>query len=151
MKRLLVLPLAAFALLVWGEVASADHDDFLKPLCADIVDANTGYTLDHVATSDITTNVPSCRGVTYSVVIQVDPGGQELTFSSRGNGASTSTGRGQVIIVTDPIVDDDNTICVYVTTSRGGPDGTNQQFDRFPDTGCTSITAPGSGGTGGHA
>ena len=151
MKRLLAVPFVAFGLLVWSGAASADHDDFSKPLCADIVDANTGYGLDHIATSDITTNVPTCKGVTYSVVIEVDPGGQVLTFSSRGNGTSTSLGRGQVRIVTDPITDDDNTICVYVMTSRGGSGGTNQQFDFFPDAGCVTIVAPGAGGSGGHA
>ena len=151
MKRLLAVPFVAFGLLVWSGAASADHDDFSKPLCADIVDANTFYDFNGQVTSDTTTSVPTCKGVTYSVVILVDPG-EELTFSARGNGNSTSTGRGQVI-VSGSIAgqDGDNSICVYVTSSRGGSQGTNQQFDRFPDAGCTPLVPGGSGGSGGHA
>jgi len=150
MKRLLAVPFVALGLLGVTGVALADHGDFSKPLCADIVDADTGYTLEHIATSNITTNVPSCKGVTYSVVIEVDPSTPVLTFSSRGNGDSTSLGRG-LVTVRGTITDDDNSICVYVTSSRGGSGGTNQQFDRFPDAGCVTIVAPGSGGSGGHA
>ena len=149
MKRLLAVSFIAFGLLAWSGAASADHGDLSKPLCADIVDANSGYGLTtSVVTSDITTNVATCKGVTYSVVIEVDPN-EVLTVSSRGDGTSTSTGRGQVILQSAAITTDDNdSICVYVMTSRGGSDNL---LDRFPDAGCTTIALGGSGGSAGHA
>jgi hypothetical protein len=152
MRRLLLLPFVAFALHVSGGAAHADHGDLSKPLCADIVDANTGYGFDHVVTSQITTNVASCKGITYSVVIEVDPG-EFIIVSSRGDGSSTSTGRGQVILRSAAITTDNNDdgICVYVMTSKGGSAGANNLLDRFPDAGCTPIALGGAGGGSGHA
>jgi hypothetical protein len=150
MRHLTAVALVALGVLAMSSVALADHGDVAKPLCADISDANTGYGFDRIVTSQITTVEPTCKGITYSIVIEVEPG-LFVTVSSRGNNVATSTGRGEVILRSAPITGDtDDMICVYVTSSRGGKDGANQLIDRFPDTGCTTIALGGSGGGIGH-
>ena len=147
MRRLLAVPLAVFALLVWSGVATADHQETIKPGCANIADSDTFYGTSGVTTEIIISSAdgPSCKSVTYTVVVEVDPG-EFVTASAKGDGTNS------IVVSTAPITGNaDDFICVYVTSSRGGSAGTNNQFDRYPNTGCTPIVLGGSGGTGGHA
>jgi hypothetical protein len=149
MRRLLAVPLVAFALLVWSGVATADHEETIKPGCANIADSDTFYATSGIVTSEIiisSADGPSCKSVTYTVVVEVDPG-EFVTASAKGNGTNS------VLVSTSAITtNDDNLICVHVTSSRGGSDGMNRAFDRYPNgTTCTTIALGGSGGSSGHA
>ena len=149
MKRLLAVPFVAFGLFVWSGAASADHGDVAGKACADMVNVDFGYDAAKVATARITTVEPSCKGITYTLHVVVDPGDSNtaiVTTSTRGNGTTA------VPVLTTTITDDDSIVCAYVTSSRGGPEGAFQAFDRVPNAlGCTELVAGGGGGSGGHA
>lgn len=141
--------LLLFAVAALGAAGSAvgDHGDVTRPTCADIRFADFGYSTTNVVTAQIETVEPSCRGVTYTVWVIVDPANPSsavVSASSRGNATTTVTA------ATEAIVDDDNIVCAYVTSSRGGPEGMNTMFDRTPNEGCVELAVGGSGATGFH-
>ena len=145
MKRLLAVPFVALGLFGVTGVALADDGDVDKPACADLSGFDPGYvSATSVVTAQIIVDGPSCRNITYSLVVEVDPGTDPLTYSLAGNGTNS------VVIQSAPINDDDNTVCVYVTSSRGGREGTSRTLDRVLDSGCTVIAEDGSGGGIGH-
>lgn len=147
MKRLPIFVVAILAAAVASGTAVADHGDVTRPVCADIQIADFGYTLAGVVSVDIQTVEPSCRGVTYSLNVIVDPGdpaSEVVTVSSRGNGTS-------LVQLSTAVVDDDNIVCAYVTSSRGGQEGTNTLFDAAPNApACVELALGGSGSTGFH-
>jgi hypothetical protein len=138
-----VFACALCGVLTTASVALADHDD-VKTACADFRNATAGYQSD-VVTASFNTTEPSCKNITYSLVIIIDEG-EQVTYSVPGSGANPLT------IRSDPITTDaDSTVCVYLTASRGGRDGLNRILDRMPDEGCTTLTEEGAGGDIGHA
>jgi hypothetical protein len=136
--------------------ATADHLDAVRPDCANIVSTNVGYqTMNGMptVTAFVRTVAPSCRGVTYSLNVVVDPDNffsQVVTTSRRGNGGGDVPDDATLLRLSTQVQDDDSTVCVFVTTSRGGAEGTNQPLDRDPDTGCSVFTLDGGGGVIGH-
>jgi hypothetical protein len=150
MRRLVLLTLVAIGALAATSVAVADHLD-TKTACADLNlgGQDIGYGLDGVVTANVTTVEPTCKNVTYSLVVIVDPG-EVVTASAAGTGTTP------FLIRTEPITTDaDGMICAFVTASRGGKDGTKNTLDRLPnetDTpNCFTITPGGTGGGAGHA
>jgi hypothetical protein len=145
LRRLLVLACLACGVLATASVALADHGD-AKQACADIVNFDAGYTAN-VVTAVLGTVEPTCKNITYSLVVEVDPGGEVLTFSQPGTGTATPP----FVIRSDAITDDDANVCVFVMSSRGGKDGLNKALDLLENTGCTTLAEEGSGGGAGHA
>lgn len=157
MRRLILFSFVLVASLSVTSVATADHEDAVRPDCANITSVNVGYSDQsgsRVVTAFIGTVAPSCRGITYTlhVIHDVEDFFSQVTSTSvRGNGGGDVAGLPNLRRVTSPsITDDDTVVCVYVTTSRGGADGMAQLLDRAPDSGCTSLTLNGSPGDIGH-
>jgi hypothetical protein len=142
-RRLLVLTVLAVSSLGLVGAATAEHTDLDRPACANIQDVDFFYTFSSTVNLNLRTVAPSCRGVTYTLHVIVDEG-EVVTTSVRGNGTSL------VQITSSTFTDDDGVVCVFATTSRGGPEGMNQQLDRDPDSGCISLVPGGSGGTVAH-
>lgn len=144
MRRMIVLACVLGGMLVSANVALADHDD-TKVGCADFRNASIGYVND-VVTANFNTTEPTCKSITYSLVIIIDEG-EEVTYSVAGTGSTNMT------IQSDPITSDaDSTVCVYLTATRGGREGLNKIIDRMPDApDCTTLTESGAGGDIGHA
>jgi hypothetical protein len=162
MRRLVVLGLAVAGVLTASGVASADHNDVAKPICADISTVSLFYSSDGVVTAGVETVEPSCKSITYTLYVIVDPGdpnSQIVTVSSRGGDDNDPVTPPNVLkLTTAPISDPDESpsqVCAYVTTSRGGQAGTNQLIDRAPNAdatvSCVSLTAGGTPGDIGHA
>jgi hypothetical protein len=150
MRRLILLTLVAVGALIASSIALADHGD-AKSACADLNlgGQDIGYALNGVVTANIITVEPTCKNVTYNLVVIVDPG-EVITTSQAGTGTTPFT------ISTAPITTDaDNTICAFVFSSRGGKDGTKNVLDRLPNEtdspDCFTITLGGTGGGAGHA
>jgi hypothetical protein len=144
LRRLLVLTVVLTALLVATDVALADHGD-ARPNCADIVNFDAGYTAN-VVTAVIGTAAPTCRTVTYSLVVIVDEGSTPQVYSRSGTESTEP-----FVIQSGTIEDDDANVCVYVMSSRGGRNGLAHTVDLLPDTGCVTLAEEGSGGGAGHA
>lgn len=148
MRRLLVLTVIAISSLGFATAAIADDGDVAKPLCADIFDADFFYDPSGHVNVNMTTVDPSCKGVTYTIFVEVDPG-VVVSSSVRGNGTT-------VVPISSPtFTDADGNVCAYVITSRGGKEGQNQPFDRFPNIGeptgeCVALIPGGSGGGPSH-
>lgn len=153
--------LAIGALSATG-VASADDGDVARPLCADIVSASFGYSASNVVTVGIRTVEPSCKSITYSLFVIVDPGdpnSEIVSVSARGgDDGDPNTPPDVLRLQTGTINDPDenpSVVCAYVTTSRGGSGGTLHLFDRAPNAdanpSCVSLTAGGSPGDVSHA
>jgi hypothetical protein len=146
-RRLFVLLLGAIGLFATSGIALADHGDVTRPGCADVRNVDFFYATTGEVSATIEPLEPSCRGITYTINVVVDPGDPNsavVSASTRGTGASL------VDVVTAPIADDDSIVCAYVTTSRGGPEGLNTVFDRAPTEGCVELLLGGSGSTGFH-
>jgi hypothetical protein len=141
-RRIVVLMLIAASSLSVVGAAAAEHTDVAKPACANIRNVDFFYTFSSTVVLNLETVEPSCRGVTYTLHVVVDPG-NVVTTSVRGNGTIF------VQITSDTFSDSDGTVCAFATTSRGGADGMNTQFDRAPE-GCVTLVPGGSGGFTGH-
>jgi hypothetical protein len=148
LRRLLVLTVIAIGSLGLTTAAFAEHGDVSKPLCADVFDVDFFYDPSGHVNTNITTTDPSCKGVSYTLFVEVDPG-VTVSTTVRGNGTS-------LVQISSPTFSDANgEICAYVTTSRGGKEGQNQPFDRAPDAGaptgdCVVLTPGTSGGLPTH-
>ena len=139
LRKIAALGLAASTLaLVGTSVAGAVANDVQGPKCADIVDGVGGYGATDVGIQ-VQLAASSCQGVTYNV-IALDSSGSATVV---GEGSVTGDGSSNLVNVGARIEDDDDNVCVYVTTTAGrGP----HVFDRAPDAGCISMTrnsAPG--------
>lgn len=130
MKRML-LALAGAAALSLGlaPAVNAVGNDVKGPACADIV-AGDGFNLGDEVVFRLTIAVPSCAPVTYTMYVLDEPGDATpiATATLHGNGATD-------LLFSIPISDDDDTVCVYSTTSIG-----KHVFDRAPDSGCVTLT-----------
>jgi hypothetical protein len=147
-RRLLVLTVIAISSLGFSTAAIADHGDVAKPLCADLSEADFFYNPLGFVSVNITTAEPSCRGVTYTIFVEVDPD-VVVSSSARGNGTTN------VAISSPTFTDADGNVCAYVTSSRGGKEGQNQPFDRLPNIGeptgeCVELIPGGTGGGPSH-
>jgi hypothetical protein len=150
-KRLLAIPILALALAVSAAVAPAALDDANGPTCVDITDTSWLYSPDGAtATVDITLDRPSCRFVTYSVVVQDEV--NVTTVVARhgvgGDGTEFAPGSGFDIVsvsVTIPSGERDGKVCLFATTSIGP-----HVFDRAPDAdltpNCIDLVPGGTGG-----
>ena len=157
MKKLFALPVAVLALLVAGTATStaAEPPEALAA-CADIVEVDLGYTQAGVVGANLLSFTnglsPRCRAITYTLYVVVDDftvvnnvgvldaDAEPLTFTSRTHGTFDFE-TGAVELVSDPIADDDATVCVYLTASIG-----QTVFDRIPDEGCAPLLRGGTGG-----
>jgi hypothetical protein len=146
LKRLTIPFLVLLGVLAASGTALADHGDVAKPTCADIRFVDFGYATNGVVTGNVTTTESTCKSVTYSIYVIVDPGDPNsavYTASARGDGTALTQ------LATTAITDDDNLVCAYATSSRGGQDGTNTVFDYTPNQpGCIELALGGSGSTG---
>lgn len=155
-KLLALLPLAAIALAVAVSGALADHGDVARPACADIRNADFGYSESKIVTGNIETDAASCKSITYTLFVLDEPGDAAAlqTPSTRGDGDAFFTTGSQaghdLVTLTTSSGDDDNQVCLYVTTSKGGNAGMNQLIDRTPDTDCVLVQVGGVGGTPFH-
>ena len=139
LRKIAALGLAASTLaLVGTSVAGAvGGGDVNGPKCADILGGAVGYGADTLGAA-LELAAPSCQGVTYSVVALDQAGGPVI-----GSASITGDGSDQAILRT-AIIDDDDSICVYVASTAGrGP----HVFDRGPDADaandCVTITEGG--------
>jgi hypothetical protein len=139
LRKIAALGLAASTLaLVGTSVAGAVGSDVQGPSCADIVDGVGGYGATDVGIQ-VQLAAPSCAGVMYNLIAVDEVGSQTIVGSTSVAGDGSSN----LVLLNATITDDDDTVCVYVTTTAGrGP----HVFDRAPDAGCVSMTrnsAPG--------
>lgn len=137
MRRLL-LALAGAAALSLGvaPAVNAIGNDAKGPACADIV-AGDGFNTGESVQFMLSVAAPSCAQVTYTMYVLDEPGDATPIAT-----ATLSGDRSTDLFFTIPISDDDDTVCVYSTTSIG-----KHVFDRAPDSGCVTLTV-GSGPPG---
>jgi hypothetical protein len=152
-KKLLVIPVVALALVMTAASAPAAVDDVKGPACADITDTSWLYSTDGAtATVEILLGTASCPSVSYTLWV-VDSAAESTSVSSasvRGDGAAISPGLDVVTVQADvPTADQDGVVCLYATTSVG-----RHVFDRAPDAeltpNCVELTPGGTGGVSGH-
>lgn len=149
MKKLLLIPVVALALVATAASAPAAIDDVNGPACADITDTSWLYSTDGAtATVDIELGTASCPTVSYTLWV-VDSATDSTAVSSasmRGDGAALSPGLDVVTVQAGvPLADQDGVVCLYATTSIG-----RHVFDRAPDVSCVELTPGGTGGVSGH-
>jgi hypothetical protein len=148
-KKLLLIPVVALALVATAASAPAAIDDVNGPACADITDTSWLYSTDGAtATVDIELGTASCPTVSYTLWV-VDSATDSTAVSSasmRGDGAALSPGLDVVTVQAGvPLADQDGVVCLYATTSIG-----RHVFDRAPDASCVELTPGGTGGVSGH-
>lgn len=150
MKRVLALVAGVFAALIAAGVAMADARG---PACAEITDTTWSYSSDGTtATVTIFVEAATCPKLSYSLFAQ-----DSLTDSTPvgsaslpGDGeADNTTGPGtDSITVTANVAEQDGTVCLYATTSRG-----RHVSDRAPNEGqspqCIELTPGGTAAGGG--
>lgn len=130
MKRML-LALAGAAALSLGvaPAVNAVGNDVKGPACADIV-AGDGANLGHSVQFMLSVAAPSCPQVNYTTYVLDEPGDATPIAT-----ATLSGNRSTDLFFSIPVSDDDDTVCVYSTTSIG-----KHVFDRAPDSGCVTFT-----------
>jgi hypothetical protein len=148
-KKLLLIPVVALALVATAASAPAAIDDVNGPACADITDTSWLYSTDGAtATVDIELGTASCPTVSYTlwVVESATDSTAVSSASMRGDGAALSPGLDVVTVQAGvPLADQDGVVCLYATTSIG-----RHVFDRAPDASCVELTPGGTGGVSGH-
>lgn len=130
MKRTLLAILGAVTLFV-GAAPGVDAigNDVKGPACADIIRGD-GITTGTSLEFRITLAAPSCTQVTYTTYVLDDREDTTLLASSSLNGNGSTD-----LVFSVPFVDDDDTVCIYITSSIG-----KHVFDRAPDAFCASLT-----------
>lgn len=144
--RLLVGALVPLALAMSMAGAVRAQEDLPKNhACADITDGELAWD-GSVLEAKLFLDAPSCRGVTYTIVVYDEyPGTTELASASvRGTGSEDADGI-DTLTITLAVGDGDGVVCVVGTTTQGG-----QQLDRAPDNFCSEVSAGSAGGTGFH-
>src|SRR5437588_9759493 len=150
MKKLTTVLLLAgtLALAVASGAAGDATGDSTGPACSDIVTGGAAYNVINPDTGEPTVNTvtatiyyaaPTCTNVQYTLVVTyttADGKAKTKTQTIKGDGSSSS-----LSFQINNVSSGDGTVCVYTTTGSGGKD-----YDRSPDTGCTTLTADSSGG-----
>ena len=138
-----VAAIVALATLVFAGLGSAAPDENVKPRCADIIGGSGGYFPGEPPEVEFTVRLaePSCSNVAYTIVVLDDATNTTplATATQQGDGTSTS-----LLFTINEVANDDDTICVYATTSKAKKNGGVKEgklYDRAPDTGCLEITA----------
>jgi len=161
MRRVVVLPLIALALVVPAGWATAAVDDVKGPTCADIIESDWFYSGDGTPASGIVATLTlflptaSCPSVSYTLVVQDSLTNTTIvaTETMRGDrDADGTSGPGTdsvTVTATVPESARDGTVCLYATTSVG-----RHVFDRAPDAtlnpNCVSLIPGGSAGGVGY-
>lgn len=137
MRRML-LALAGAAALFLGvaPAVNAIGNDVKGPACADIV-AGDGFNTGGSVQFMLSVAAPSCAPVTYTMYVLDEPGDVTPLATAKLSGDGSTD-----LLFSIAVTDDDDTVCVYSTTSIG-----RHVFDRAPDSGCVTLTV-GSGPPG---
>ena len=131
MRKVLVLPLLALAVVLPAALATA-ADDVDGPACANITDPDFFY-----APGEETVNVnlhidaaSSCPFIRYTLFAQDETGVSTIVAeaSVQGDGEPLFGSPTDVVSVEATTTEQDGTVCVYATTSVGP-----HVFDRAPD------------------
>lgn len=133
-RTLVLAPALALVLATPAGAAPASDTDVRGPACADITDGAGVFDGSDV-NFRLTLAAPSCRSVTYNLVVLDEDGDTTpiATATASGDGSSN-----QVFFTDVAASDPDGTVCVYATTRVG-----NHVFDRAPDEGCMELTVDG--------
>lgn len=126
--------LAAAALAVAPATSAAAEVNYRGPACANIIEGSALYN-DSGVHARMTLQAPACKGVAYTLYVLDDAGQPVVTTVT---GATNPDQPGFVFFDAAVPTTAGDTICVYVTTSRG-----KHVFDRAPDDGCASLTKGG--------
>jgi hypothetical protein len=150
MRKVLVLPLLALAVVLPAALATA-ADDVNGPACANIVDTDWGYSGDGTtATVTFFLDTASCPSFSYALFVQDSPTTTTVVASNseRGDGiADETSGPGTDSVTVNAMVPPagrDGNVCLYATTSVG-----RHVFDRAPDASCVELIPGGTAGASG--
>jgi hypothetical protein len=142
MRKLFLLALALVALtLTAAGPVGADPVGGVKPACADIIgDLGAHSVSQDTVFGGIRTLEPTCRGITYTVVVSYAEGGvQKLAFfSTKGSKDDlvTEEGNGLVKYEITGVNSDTLEVCAAYFSTRG-----NKILDAVPDT-AESVAPP---------